>query len=163
MEKPVLYRRRLIPDECVLLKDDEILYHDESIIVTKWRTLHPKHDLDHGYSCYFLKEGYKVSKFLYRDDTLIYWYCDIIDYTYEESDHSYRFRDLLADVIVYPDGFVKVVDLDEFKKALEEELLTVQDVISALSSLDHLLTLIYDGKFDVLKAEIEKRLENAGA
>ncbi len=58
---------------------------------------------------------------------------------------------------------MKVVDLDEFKKALEEELLTVQDVISALSSLDHLLTLIYDGKFDVLKAEIEKRLENAGA
>ncbi len=163
MEKPVLYRRRLIPDECVLLKDDEILYHDENIIVTKWRTLHPKHDLDHGYSCYFLKEGYKVSKFLYRDDTLIYWYCDIIDYTYEESDHSYRFRDLLADVIVYPDGFVKVVDLDEFKKALEEELLTVQDVISALSSLDSLLTLIYDGKFDVLKAEIEKRIENAGA
>ncbi|MCR5485970.1 MAG: DUF402 domain-containing protein [Lachnospiraceae bacterium] len=157
---PVLYRRRLIPDECVLLKDDEILYYDENIIVTKWRTLHPKHDLDHGYSCYFLEEGYKVSKFLYRDDSLIYWYCDIIDHSYDETENSYLFRDLLADVIVYPDGFVKVVDLDEFKKALEDNLLTVPDVIKALSSLDRLLTMIYDGKFDVLKSEIEKRIQH---
>ena len=47
-ESPVLYRKRLIPDECVRLKDDEILSFDDDIIVTKWCTLHPKHDLDHG-------------------------------------------------------------------------------------------------------------------
>lgn len=156
--KPVLYRKRLIPDECVRLDDDEILYNDEEIIVTKWRTLHPKHDLDHGYSAYFLKEGYKVSKFLYKDDSLIYWYCDIIDYVKDKSGHSYIFRDLLADVIVYPDGFVKVVDLDEFEQALKKELLTMEDVRRALLSLDSLLTTIYDGKFDVLKAEIESRI-----
>ncbi|MBQ7463757.1 MAG: DUF402 domain-containing protein [Lachnospiraceae bacterium] len=155
---PILYRKRLIPDECVLLKDDEILYHDKEIIVTKWRTLHPKHDLDHGYSAYFLNEGYKVSKFLYNNDSLIYWYCDIIDYVYNEADDSYIFRDLLADVIVYPDGFVKVVDLDEFEQALCDGLLTMDDVRKALLSLDALLTTIYDGKFDVLKAEIEKRI-----
>ncbi len=155
---PILYRKRLIPDECVLLKDDEILYHDKEIIVTKWRTLHPKHDLDHGYSAYFLNEGYKVSKFLYNNDSLIYWYCDIIDYVYNEADDSYIFRDLLADVIVYPDGFVKVVDLDEFEQALCNGLLTMDDVRRALLSLDSLLTTIYDGKFDVLKAEIEKRI-----
>ena len=159
MAEPVLYRKRLIPDECVLLKDDTILYHDEDIIVTKWCALHPKHDLDHGYSCYFLKKGYKVSKFQYRDDSLIYWYCDIIDYEYNDKENIYIFRDLLADVIVYPDGFVKVVDLDEFKKSLEENLLTVPDVIKALTSLDSLLTTIYDGKFDVLKDEIEKRID----
>ncbi|MBR5375927.1 MAG: DUF402 domain-containing protein [Lachnospiraceae bacterium] len=157
-KKPVLYRKRLIPDECVLLKDDEILYHDKEIIVTKWRTLHPKHDLDHGYSAYFLDAGYKVSKFLYNNDSLIYWYCDIIDYTYNEEDDTYIFRDLLADVIVYPDGFVKVVDLNEFEKALCDGLLTMEDVRRALLSLDSLLTTIYDGKFDVLKAEIEKRI-----
>ncbi len=157
--KPVLYRKRLIPDECVRLDDDEILYNDERIIVTKWRTLHPKHDLDHGYSVYFLEEGYKVSKFLYNNDDLIYWYCDIIDYVKNESENSYIFRDLLADVIVYPDGFVKVVDLDEFEQALQKELLTMDDVRRALLSLDSLLTTIYDGKFDVLKAEIESRIQ----
>ena len=30
-DDPILFRRRIIPDECVLLKDDIILYHDEDI------------------------------------------------------------------------------------------------------------------------------------
>ena len=157
-ESPVLYRKRLIPDECVRLKDDEILSFDDDIIVTKWCTLHPKHDLDHGYSAYFLNAGYKVSKFLYKDDSLLYWYCDIIDYEKDEKENAYIFRDLLADVIVYPDGFVKVVDLDEFEQALQKELLKMEDVRRALLSLDSLLTTIYDGKFDVLTSEIEKRI-----
>ena len=157
-ESPVLYRKRLIPDECVRLKDDEILSFDDDIIVTKWCTLHPKHDLDHGYSAYFLNAGYKVSKYLYKDDSLLYWYCDIIDYEKDEKENAYIFRDLLADVIVYPDGFVKVVDLDEFEQALQKELLTMVDVRRALLSLDSLLTTIYDGKFDVLTSEIEKRI-----
>ena len=157
-ESPVLYRKRLIPDECVRLKDDEILSFDDDIIVTKWCTLHPKHDLDHGYSAYFLNAGYKVSKYLYKDDSLLYWYCDIIDYEKDEKENAYIFRDLLADVIVYPDGFVKVVDLDEFEQALQKELLKMEDVRRALLSLDSLLTTIYDGKFDVLTSEIEKRI-----
>lgn len=34
MADPTLYRKRLIPDECVLLKDDTVLYRDSQIIVT---------------------------------------------------------------------------------------------------------------------------------
>ena len=135
-----------------------VIYRDEDIIVTKWKALHPKPKLDHGYSCYFLKKNYKVSKFLFNDDSLIYWYCDIVDHTYDEESDAYTFRDLLADVIVFPDGFVKVVDLDEFEEALEKELLTGIDVRKALLSLDSLLRMIYDGRFDELKQEIESRL-----
>ncbi len=155
---PILYRKRLIPDECVRLEDDEIIYIDSNIIVTKWRALHPKPKLDHGYSCYFLKKNFKISKFLLSDDSLIYWYCDIIDYTYDNEGDEYVFRDLLADVIVYPDGFVKVVDLDEFEEALDKELLTSADVRKALRSLDSLLRIIYDGRFNELQDEIEKRI-----
>ena len=57
MPAPILYRKRIIPEECILLKDDKILYQDEQVIVTGWQTLKPKKDLHHGYSCYFLKEG----------------------------------------------------------------------------------------------------------
>ena len=32
MADPILYRKRLIPDECVLLKDDVILYRDDQMI-----------------------------------------------------------------------------------------------------------------------------------
>lgn len=158
MTDPVLYRKRLIPDECVRLEDDEILYLDHEIIVTKWKALHPKPKLDHGYSCYFLKKNIKISKFLYEDDSLIFWYCDIIDYTYDNEGDEYVFRDLLADVIVYPDGFVKVVDLDEFGEALEKGLLAPDEIIKTLRYLDSLLRTIYDGRFHELQDEIEKRI-----
>lgn len=152
-----LYRKRIIPQECIPLKDDTIIYHDDNIIVTKWKALHPKRDLHHGYSCYFMKEGYKVSKFLYEDDSLVYWYCDIVDY--ERSDNGdLIFRDLLADVIVYENGFVKVVDLDEFEEALENGSINVEDVKNALKSLNNLLQIIYASRFDKLTYEIDSRI-----
>ena len=48
MTNPILYRRRIIPEECILLKDDVILSCDEERIVTSWNALHPKKDLHHG-------------------------------------------------------------------------------------------------------------------
>ena len=48
---PNLYRKRIIPDECIPLVDDTILYFDDRVIVTAWNALHPKKDLHHGYSC----------------------------------------------------------------------------------------------------------------
>lgn len=42
MTYPALYRRRLIPDECILLKDDIVLEWNEDRIVTSWKALHPK-------------------------------------------------------------------------------------------------------------------------
>ena len=74
MTEPILYRKRLIPEECILLKDDIILEYNDDIILTKWNALKPKKDLHHGYSCYFKKEGYKVSKFYQADNSLLYWY-----------------------------------------------------------------------------------------
>lgn len=38
MKNPILYRRRIIPEECILLKDDRILFCDEDHIVTAWNT-----------------------------------------------------------------------------------------------------------------------------
>lgn len=156
--RPLLYRKRIIPAENILLKDDIILHIDERIIITKWNTLRPKKNFTHGMSCYFLKEGYKVSKFLKADESLLYWYCDILDYTYEKENNSYVFRDLLADVIVYPDGFVKVNDLDEFEEAIENKSIEMTDVIHALKSLSSLLDIIYSGNFNKLINEIDRRL-----
>ena len=155
---PKLYRKRIIPDECIPLKDDVVVYASERIIVTSWTTLHPKTEFNHGHSCYFLQEGYKVSRFLRSDDSLYCWYCDIIDHVYREEDNSYVFRDLLADVIVMPDGFVKVADLDEFEQALEAGTISELDVRKALRSLSKLLSIIYDGHFESLTREITMRI-----
>ena len=156
METPHLYRKRIIPEECVPLVDDVILKMNEDIIMTKWNTLHPKKNLHHGYSCYFLKEGYKISKFLREDDSLLYWYCDIIKTEYDEAANTYVFTDLLADVIMFPDGFVKVVDIDEIAQALNEGKLPKEDVIILLNNLDSLLKIVYSQDFEKYKHMINE-------
>lgn len=155
MSELQLYRRRLIPAECILLKDDSIVKQTEDLVITSWKTLNPKIAFSHGCSCYFLKEGFKISKFYRQDDSLLYWYCDIVEYTQDESAHTLTATDLLADVIVYPDGRTKVVDLDELAQAFDTGLLSAAQLSAALRQLNHLLTYIYKDKFDQLQAPIE--------
>ena len=155
MEQLKIYRKRMIPDECILLKDDMILERTDDTIVTKWNTLKPRRDFHHGYSCYFLKSGYKISKFYREDGSLLYWYCDIVDFDYHASDNTLIVTDLLADVVVYPDGFVKVVDLDELVAASDSGSISVETLKQSLIHLDKLLKIIYSGGFDQLKSYIE--------
>ncbi|MCD8074447.1 MAG: DUF402 domain-containing protein [Lachnospiraceae bacterium] len=150
-----LYRKRIIPEECLLLDEDHILYADREIIITKWHTIRPKKTLHHGYSCYFMERGYKVSKFYDHENNLISWYCDIIEYEYREKENSYIFTDLLVDVIVYPDGFVRVVDLDELADAARDHQITEEQMQRALRRTDKLLSVIYKGAFGKLQQYIE--------
>jgi hypothetical protein len=150
MKNIKIYRKRMIPDECVLLRDDELLEVTEDMIITKWHTLKPRRDFDHGYSCYYLDLGYKVSKFFREDNTLLYWYCDIVNYKFEDNGGTLIASDLLVDVLVYPDGYVKVLDVDELAIAIEKGLCEPALVAEALMKLDKLLNLIYDDKFEVL-------------
>ena len=149
--KPLqIYRRRIIPSECILLKGDEIIKADDEVIITKWNTLHPKNDFSHGCSCYFLKQGIKVSKFYRSDNSLLYWYCDIVDYAFDSAENTLIVTDLLADVIVYPGGTVNVMDLDELADALDKGLISASLMSLCLKRLNALLTLIYRDKFDRL-------------
>ena len=150
-----LYRKRLIPAECILLKDDIIVSRTDDYIATKWTTLHPKITFHHGSSCYFLKEGYKVSKFYKSDNSLLYWYCDIVDYDYDEVTNSLTVTDLLADVIIYPDGRMKVVDLDELADGLQRQIITKEQLVKSLQRLNNFLSLIYRDKFDQLQAVLD--------
>jgi len=145
-----LYRKRFIPNETIYLKDDKILYQDNDVIITKWNVLRPKDAFDHGISCYYLKQGYKISKFLDEKDELVYFYCDIIDTEYNEAENSYIFSDLLADVIVLENGFVKVVDLAELADCLDNGIISEKNVKDALRRLDALLQIIYTNGFATL-------------
>lgn len=153
--KPLqIYRKRIIPPECILLKGDEIIQADDEVIITKWKTLHPKNDFSHGCSCYFLQLGIKVSKFYRPDNSLLYWYCDIVDYEYDADANTVTVTDLLADVLVYPDGTVKVVDLDELAEALDKELISKELMSTCLNRLQNLLNMIYRDKFDRLQSPL---------
>lgn len=143
-----LFRRRFIPEEINDLRDDQILYMDDDLILTSWKTLKPRSDFAFGYSAYYRKEGYKISRHCAEDGSLTRWYCDIIMETKEQD--CLIFDDLLIDVIVYPDGRVRVVDLDEAADALEQGLITPAALTKALRSTDKLLNQIHHGQFEQL-------------
>ena len=154
MSYPLLYRKRLIPSECIPLKDDRILRFDSELIITAWNTLKPRKDFHHGFSCFYRKEGWKISRFLKEDNSLKYVYCDIVAYEPDEENNTLTIVDLLADVIIYPDGFVKVVDLDELAEAVCKGLLSAEQLNSCLISLNTLLNKIYSGKLEELLSPI---------
>ena len=145
-----LYRKRFIPPECILLKDDAVVSRTDNTIITTWKTLNPKISFSHGCSCYYLKEGLKISKFYRHDNSLLYWYCDIVSYDFDKTQNTMIVTDLLADVIIYPDGFVKVVDLDELVTALECRSLSLDTLKASLRQLDKLLHIIYGGQLNTL-------------
>lgn len=155
MKQLNLYRERIIPKESVLLKDDVILYFKKNILVTSWKALKPKKDLHHGYSIYYLDEGFKISKFYREDHSLLYYYCDIIDYSYDKKENTLVVTDLLADIIIYPDGSYQVIDLGELSEALDLDMLSITRLKKALTTLDNLLTIIYNDKFEKYSSFLE--------
>ena len=154
--QPQLYRKRYYPEEIVHLKDDNILLNTENLIITSWNTLKPRTDFTHGFSAYFIDKGFKISKMLDADNQLVYWYCDIIRTSYNKTENSYIFDDLLADVILYQDGTVKVVDLNEISDLLDVKKISADTVSLALRTLNNLLEIIYSGQFYKLQALLEE-------
>ncbi|MBR4759199.1 MAG: DUF402 domain-containing protein [Lachnospiraceae bacterium] len=182
MENFTMYRRRLIPNECILLDKDVILSFEGNRLVTSWNAIRPKKNLHHGISCFFFDDGIKLSKFYREDNSLVYWYIDMISASFsdtepdlslpfsapdedepfvvpdmllsENSSDSASIRkpslivtDLLADILIYPDGFVKVVDLGEISDAITQNLLDEKTACLALRLTDRTLEDIYKGDF----------------
>lgn len=150
MKQVRLFRKRFLPDETTELKDDKILSISKNMLITRWEVLKPRDDIANGISAYFFDLGVKVSKVFNADGQLVYWYCDIVEPQIDDEKDTYVFYDLLIDVLIYPDNQVKVVDLDEFADMVEKNVLSNSLSIKALRRTDHLLQLIYSGRFNTL-------------
>ena len=159
MSRPRLYRRRFIPDENIELKDDMILALEPNLIITSWNVLKPRRDISRGVSAYFIDKGIKVSKVFDNAGQMVYWYCDIIETHYDEKENTYTFNDLLIDVVVYPDGQVEVLDMDEFADAMEQGILSVGTIAHAMRATDDLLHTIYAGEFEKYTHYIDDMLK----
>jgi uncharacterized protein len=160
MTVPMLYRRRFIPDELIPLKDDIILVNEPNLIITKWFTLHPRKDIARGVSAYYLDKGFKISKVYDSNNHIVYWYCDIIQVKRDDQKNAVIIEDLLLDVLLYEDGSVHIIDLDELSDALEQKLITQEEATYALRTLDQLLKIIYQGHFPTLQEPINRIEEN---
>ena len=152
-----LYRKRFIPAETKPLKDDKILYFDENLIITSWECFNPRPDFATGISAFYRKEGFKISKHFSMDGSFTRWYCDIISES--SNGNEITLSDLLIDVIIYPDGTVKVVDLDEAADAVEQGFMTKELLVQALRITNNLLNYIYQGKLEELTHCIMKYIE----
>ena len=159
MSRPRLFRRRFIPDENIELKDDMILALEPNLIITSWNVLKPRRDISRGVSAYFIDKGIKVSKVFDNSGQMVYWYCDIIETHYDEKENTYTFNDLLIDVVVYPDGQVEVLDMDEFADAMEQGILSVGTIAHAMRATDDLLHTIYAGEFEKYTHYIDDMLK----
>ena len=159
MSRPRLFRRRFIPDENIELKDDMILALEPNLIITSWNVLKPRRDISRGVSAYFIDKGIKVSKVFDNAGQMVYWYCDIIETHYDEKENIYTFNDLLIDVVVYPDGQVEVLDMDEFADAMEQGILSVGTIAHAMRATDDLLHTSYAGEFEKYTHYIDDMLK----
>ena len=159
MSRPRLFRRRFIPDENIELKDDMILALEPNLIITSWNVLKPRRDISRGVSAYFIDKGIKVSKVFDNAGQMVYWYCNIIETHYDEKENTYTFNDLLIDVVVYPDGQVEVLDMDEFADAMEQGILSVGTIAHAMRATDDLLHTIYAGEFEKYTHYIDDMLK----
>ncbi|MBP5762040.1 MAG: DUF402 domain-containing protein, partial [Lachnospiraceae bacterium] len=82
---------------------------------------------------------------------------DIVEYTPDHDKGELTVTDLLADVVVYPSGRLKVVDLDELADALEKGLITQEQTSNCLRQLNNLLVTIQRDKFDTLSEYLDSR------
>lgn len=144
---PTLYRKRIIPKECVELKDDVILYMDERMLVTSWHTLKPRKDFHHGYSLYMFDEGIKVSKFMREDGSLYYWYCDVVEYDSDKEANTLTVTDLLVDITIDKDDRMDVLDIDELSEAYNNGLISDAWFHASVERLGKLISSIHDGSF----------------
>jgi predicted RNA-binding protein associated with RNAse of E/G family len=156
MNKPTLFRRRFIPEELVHLKDDIILVMEQDLIITKWNTLRPRKDIARGISAYYLDKGFKISKIFDSQNRLVYWYCDIIQAKKDDQKNTVIIEDLLVDLILYDDGSMRILDLDELADAVEQKLITQAEANFALRRLHALLQILYSGQFFTLQEPVNK-------
>jgi uncharacterized protein len=147
MKKPSILRTRYIPFETVDISNDELLFRDDELLITKWKAIKPRADISGGISYTFLKEGIKISRFYDGNKKFAYWYCDIIAVKYDSAVDQYTFIDLLLDVKLMPDGKMMVLDSDELAIALEQGLITQEQTCSSLKKMDSILQKIYENNF----------------
>ncbi|MBQ8798178.1 MAG: DUF402 domain-containing protein [Lachnospiraceae bacterium] len=155
-----LFRKRHIPEECVPLTKDTVLFFDDSRMVTSWNVLKPRADFASGISLFDFKKHWKITRVAKADGSLHHWYCDIMRVHISEDTKTdtvtYLMEDLLIDIVMEADGSLDVLDLDEAAEAFEKGLISANDLTLALNAADALLRVIRSGEF----AEYQKIVES---
>ena len=155
-----LFRKRHIPEECVPLKKDTVLFLDDSRMITAWNVIKPRSDFASGVSLFDFEKHWKITRVAKADGSLYHWYCDIMRVQFSENKETDTttclMEDLLIDIVIEPDGSVHVLDLDEAAEAFERGLINGSDLTLALNAADTLLRIIRNGEFKEYQKIVEE-------
>ncbi len=150
----VILRKRLIPDEEILLTDDEYLYSDEDMIITRWKAFTEHDDLSGGISIYYLKKNIKFSA-IFSHGEFNRYYIDTIEYTWNEDRTVLTALDLLADVVYFKDGNFRILDLDELAETLENGQISKELAAKSLKATHEIYYKIVAGEIEELAAPLK--------
>lgn len=157
-----LFRKRHIPEECIELKKDRVLFADNTRLVTSWNVLKPRSDFASGISLFLFDKKWKITRVAKADGSLYHWYCDIMDvHITEDAEQdctTYLMEDLLIDIVIEANGSVHVLDLDEAAEAFSKGLITGDTLTLALHAADALLRDIRSGAFCDYQSLVESYL-----
>ena len=78
------------------------------------------------------KENYLITAMISKEGRIVLWYIDMIaGYGFEQDGVAY-YADLYLDLVVTPDGYIKIDDMDELMDALADGDITDAQVSLAL-------------------------------
>ena len=108
----------------------------------KWLSILPQNDF------------YCITAMMNADNDVLLWYIDMIAEQGMDVDGIPFFDDLYLDLVVYPDGTIKVDDMDELEEALLMKDITQEQYNLAISTSNRLR----DGLLSNVNAFIEYTL-----
>ncbi|MBD5531318.1 MAG: DUF402 domain-containing protein [Lachnospiraceae bacterium] len=105
------------------LGGEEIVVCDGGI---KWLSILPQNDF------------YCITAMMNEKSDILLWYIDMIAGQGTDTDGMPWFDDLYLDLVVYPNGEIKVDDMDELEEALRQKDITQEQFDLALHTADQL-------------------------
>ena len=102
---------------------EEIVVCDKGL---KWLSILPQDDF------------YCITAMMNESNDILVWYVDMIAKQGIDVDGVPYFDDLYLDLVVYPDGEIKVDDMDELEEALRRKDITQEQFDLALNTADKL-------------------------
>lgn len=94
--------------------------------------------------CYLVAEGLQFS--LNHKKSHHGWLIDLVDIQ-EVEPCLYSVSDLFIDIVVEPSGSYRVLDIDDFRQAVELEILDKDQVVKVLRSFEFILSKLNTGQF----------------
>ncbi|PIQ25588.1 hypothetical protein COW36_21330 [bacterium (Candidatus Blackallbacteria) CG17_big_fil_post_rev_8_21_14_2_50_48_46] len=124
-------KQKLHPVREVNLSGDTWLHQDEHLCVSYWHLPRTESDqVAHTLTLTIFDEAIQIHSKHNAAGERLYWYCDLLEVKRDEG--GWHLTDLLLDVVVFPDGSTRMLDLGELAEALEEGGIHPQQAAQAL-------------------------------